>query len=104
VAVLSARTQKKQKKGQDGNYRNTSTTEDMFSFLNTNVSEATIDRRSKVRNAHTYYPDSTRFCLFLSVSVRFCLFLSFVSNAARVPEGMETIISPRQSSGQQLET
>ena len=38
--------QKKKKKAKDS-YRNTSTTEDMFSFLNTNVAEATIDKRTK---------------------------------------------------------
>lgn len=39
--------QKKKKKKEKGGYRNTSTTEDMFSFLNTNVAEATIDKRTK---------------------------------------------------------
>lgn len=36
----------KKKKAKDS-YRNTSTTEDMFSFLNTNVAEATISNRSR---------------------------------------------------------
>ena len=38
---------KKQKKQRKGEYRNTSTEEDMFSFLNSNVSQETTDKRTK---------------------------------------------------------